>query len=179
MTTIATASASPLDEPCRPTVVCTVRVEQLPAVLLSGGDYSVSIDDGRRQALPSSGEVQVMIVEPVVVRLDGAAYEGSVQMSPDDCGGDLVHVIEAAPKPAKLLFQAGALPLSELIVRCVDGCPYQWRTADNFPELPFPRGDTETLVELEFKARGHRSQVDAFKLSPGENQVRVSLERIR
>ncbi|PRQ04488.1 hypothetical protein ENSA5_07190 [Enhygromyxa salina] len=171
-------SASPLDEPCRPTVLCEVRVEDLPAVLLASGDYAVSVSDGRRQALPSSGELQVMVYEPVVVKLDGAAFEGSVELSPDACDGH-AHVIHAAPKPAQLLFQAGAVPLSELIVSCVAGCPYQSRTADSFPELPFPRGETEALVELEFKARGHRSHADSFKLSPGQNPIRVSLERIR
>lgn len=167
--------------------MCSVEVEELPAVLLTGGDYELSVTAsdqspalacaGTRQPLASSGEAQLRIDEPVVVCLHGAAYQGSVQLSPSDCTDDSVHVIHATPKPAKLLFQAGALPLSELSISCVSGCPYQTRTADSFPELPFPRGEHELIIELEFRARGHRRAVDDFMLSPGDNEIRVSLQR--
>jgi hypothetical protein len=164
-----------------------VDVEDLPAVLRMGGDYELSVAavalgsepacGDARQPLPASGATLLEIAEPVIVCLHGAAYEGSVRLAPSDCSGDAVHVIHATPKPAKLVFQAGALPLSELSISCVSGCPYQSRTADSFPELPFPRGEHELIVTLEFRARGHRKAVADYKLSPGDNAVRVSLQR--
>lgn len=171
------AAAGPID-PCRPTVVCTVEVEELPAVLLASGGYQLVVSGQVPVPLPTTGVAHVAIHEPVIVRLDGAAYHGSVSIDPADCGGDAVHVIRAAPRPARLVVQAGAVPLSELIISCVSGCPYQARPADDFPELPFSRDDTELVVELEFKARGHRSQTEEFKLNPGDNPIRVTLERI-
>lgn len=167
--------------------MCSVKVEELPAVLRMGGDYELSVTafspdvapacGETRQPLASSGEAKIHVDEPVLVCLHGAAYQGSVQLSPSDCVADTVHVIHATPKPAKLVFQAGALPLSELSISCVNGCPYQTRTADSFPELPFPRGEHELIVELEFRAIGHRRMVDEFMLSPGDNEIRVSLQR--
>jgi hypothetical protein len=147
-------------------------------VLLAGGDYELRIPGQSPTPLPTTGRAHVAIHEPTVVRLEGAAYHGSVSLNPSACGEDEVHVITAAPKPAKLVFQAGALALSELIVSCVSGCPYQTRAAEGFPTLPFPRGDTELVVELEFKARGHRAQVAEFKLTPGDNPIRVTLQRV-
>ncbi|MFO7565732.1 MAG: hypothetical protein R6X02_24025 [Enhygromyxa sp.] len=171
------ASASPI-EPCRPTVVCTVEVEGLPAVLQASGGYQLIVSGQSPVPLPSSGVAHVALHEPSLVRLDGAAYQGSVSINPAECEGDTVHVIEAAPRPARLSFQAGAVPLSELIVSCLSGCRHRSRPADSFPELPFSREKTERVVELEFKARGYRSQIDEFRLTPGDNPIRVSLQRI-
>ncbi|KIG16970.1 serine/threonine protein kinase [Enhygromyxa salina] len=168
-----------------------MQVQELPAVLQMSGDYQLSTKvfepnaeasperacGDPQQPLPASGEAQIEIAAPVTVCLHGAAYEGALQLSPSDCGADAVHVIHATPKPAKLSFQAGALPLSELSISCVAGCPYQSRTVETFPELPFPRGEHELIVELEFRARGHRRAVEEFKLSPGDNLLRVSLQR--
>src|SRR5690606_6285605 len=139
------AVASPVD-PCRPTVVCTVEVRELPAVLLHSGGYELAVVGHNKLPLPSTGVAHVAIVEPTVVRLEGPAYQGSVSIDPADCGGDAIHVIQAAPKPAKLIFQAGAVPLSELSVSCVSGCRYQARMADSFPELPISSDDVERVV---------------------------------
>lgn len=174
------ADASPTD-PCRPpvpTVVCEVKVEQLPVVLLGSTSYELVVGGHNRLPLPSTGVAHVSIEGPTIVRLDGPAYHGSVSIDPADCGDDAVHVIEAGPKPARLFFEAGTVPLSELIVTCVNGCPYQMRPADDFPELPFSREDTELLVELQFKARGYRSQSIEFRLTPGDNEIRVLLQAI-
>lgn len=172
----ARAGASPID-PCRPTVVCTVKVEALPAVLLHSGGYQI-VAGHSSVPLPSSGVAHVSIHEPTIVRLDGAAYHGSVSINPTECEGDTVHVIEAAPRPARLVFQAGAVALSELIVNCLSGCPYKARPADDFPEVPFSRDETERVIELEFKALGYRSQTDEFRLTPGINPIRISLQRV-
>lgn len=183
LVTAAAGHAGPLEQPQQPAVMCSVKVEDLPAVLRMGGDYELSVaasepgSEPTRQPLPASGEAQIEIADSVIVCLHGAAYQGSVQVSASDCQGDAVHVIHATPKPAKLWFQAGALPLSELSISCLSGCPYQTRTADSFPELPFGRGEHELIVKLEFRARGHRRAVQEFKLSPGDNDVRVSLQR--
>jgi hypothetical protein len=171
------AAASPI-APCRPTVVCTVEVERLPAVLLSSGGYELAVSGQPAIPLPSSGIVHVAIAEPVVVRLDGAAYQGSVSINPADCGGEAIHTIEAGPKPARLVFQAGDVPLSELVVSCVSGCSYKMRPADGFPELPFSDDEPELHVELSFKARGYRSRTVEFKLNPGDNPIRVTLDKI-
>jgi hypothetical protein len=176
---LASIAASP-DEPCepsRPTVVCKVQVEELPAVLRGSGSYEI-VWGHKRVPLPGSGAVHVALDEPTVVRLDGPAYHGSVSIDPADCSDEAVHVIEAGPKPAKLIFQAGAVPLADLIVSCVSGCPYQLRPADNFPELPFSREDTELAVKLEFKAPGHRARTIEFRLTPGDNTIRVTLQEL-
>jgi hypothetical protein len=171
------AGASPI-EPCRPTVVCMVKVEELPAVLLASGGYQLIVSGQSPIPLPSSGLAHVALHEPSIVRLDGAAYHGSVSVNPAECEGDAVHTIEAAPKPARLVFQAGAVPISDLVVSCVSGCRHKTRPADDFPDLPFSREKTEMVVELEFKARGYRSQIDEFRLTPGQNSIRISLQRI-
>ena len=90
--------------------------------------------------------------------------------NPADCGGEAVHTITATKRPARLEFQAGGVPLSDLVTSCIDGCPYQLRPADDFPELPFPATTNELAIELEFKARGHRSETPEYRLSPGTNQ---------
>lgn len=161
-------------------VSCSIKVTQLPAVLLAGGEYELFVPGHGPVPLPSSGEAALALelAEPVLVRLRGATYQGSVEVDPAACGAQQVHVIEAAPKPAKLWFQPGAVPLSQLIVSCVAGCPHALRFADNFPELPFPGEAMEMVVEFEFKARGHRSQVVEYKLTPGDNHIRVSLQRV-
>lgn len=174
------ADASP-DDPCQPpvpTAVCEVKVEQLPVVLLGSTSYELVIGGHNRIPLPTTGIAHVSLQEPTIVRLDGPAYHGSVSIDPADCGDDAVHVIAAGPKPARLSFEAGQVPLSELIVSCVDGCPYQMRPADDFPELPFSRDDTELLVELEFKARGYRARTIELKLTPGDNEILVLLDAI-
>ena len=178
ITVLATrAGASPID-PCRPTVVCTVKVEELPAVLLASGGYQLVVSGHNPVPLPSTGVAHVALHEPSVVRLDGATYHGSVSINPADCEGDAVHIIEAAAKPARWIFQAGAVPVSELVVSCVSGCPHKNRRAETFPELMFSRNETEMVVELEFKARGYRSQVGEFRLTPGTNTIRISMQSI-
>lgn len=174
------AAASPTD-PCRPpvpTVVCTVKVEELPAVLFGSGSYELVVGGHQRMPLPSTGLTHVTIEKPTIVRLDGPAYHGSISINPADCGEDAVHVIEAGPKPARLLFQAGDVPMSELIVDCVSGCAHELRPADAFPEIPFSPDETELVVELLFRARGYRSRPVEFKLTPGDNKIRVTLEKI-
>ncbi len=171
------AGASPID-PCRPTVVCSVEVEELPAVLLNSGGYELVVSGRPATPLPSTGVAHIALYEPTVVRLVGDAYQGSVSIDPADCSGDAVHTITAAPKPAKLLFQAGDVPLSELVVSCVDGCAHRLRPADDFPDLPVSRDAPELSVKLEFKARGHRSRTGEYRLHPGDNRVRVTLDRI-
>jgi hypothetical protein len=174
------AAASPNPGPCEPpvpTVVCAVKVEKLPAVLVGSGSYEIVVGP-KRTPLPSKGVAHVSIHEPTVVRLDGPAYHGSVSIDPADCGDDAVHVIEAGPKPARLIFQAGAVPLSELIVSCVKGCPYELRPADAFPELPLSRDDIEVVVELEFKATGYRARRIEFRLNPGDNTIRVTMQEL-
>src|SRR5690554_3135522 len=87
------AAASPI-EPCRPTVVCTVKVEELPAVLLASGGYTLSVSGQVDIPLPSSGQADIAISEAVTVRLSGTTYHGAVAIDPAQCGGDDVHVIE-------------------------------------------------------------------------------------
>jgi len=159
-------------------VTCTVNVVDLPAALLSGGDYSISgpeID----QPLTGSNKVEIEISEQqrTTVRLSGASYAGSVVLDPQDCKKGIVRNLQAAPKPAVLVFQAGAIPQSNLIVSCLSGCSWEDRTAKSFPSLNFPRGQTEMLVELEFKAPNYRSKRDSFKLTPGRNTIRINLEK--
>lgn len=172
--------ASPTD-PCRlpvPTAVCEVKVEKLPAVLLGSSSYELVVGGHQRLPLPSKGVAHVSIQAPTIVRLDGPAYHGSVSIDPADCGDDAVHVIEAGPKPARLIFQAGGVPLSELSVSCVSGCSYRMRPADAFPDLPFPADETEIAVELEFKASGYRARTEEFRLTPGDNPIRVTLREL-
>jgi hypothetical protein len=173
---LASMDASAL-EPSASVVMCTIVVERLPAASLVGG-YELLIAGQDAIPLPGSGRVMVSIVEPVVVMLGGAAYHGSVDVDPEDCGADVVHILEATRKPAKLLFQTGAVPLSDLVVSCVSGCEHRLRPAERFPELPLPEDDLELVVALEFKARGHRSQIAEYKLHPGDNTIRVSLQRL-
>jgi len=173
----ARAAASPSGPSSTP-ATCTIKVEELPAVLLASGDYELLVTGQVQLQLPSSGQVEITITQPTVVRLSGTTYHGSVTVEPADCGGEQPHVIVAAPKPAKLVFQAGAVPLSQLVVSCLAGCPHQLRPAAHFPELPFSRDTTEAIVELEFKARGHRSKTMEYRLTPGENLIRVSLQAI-
>jgi len=171
------AEASPND-PCRPpvpTVVCEVKVEKLPAVLLGSSSYELVVAGHQRLPLPSKGVTHVSIQEPTIVRLDGPAYHGSVSIDPADCGDDAVHVIEAGPKPARLSFETGAVPISDLSVSCLSGCPYKWRPADDFPDLPLAPDDIELVIKLQFKARGYRSRTEEFKLTPGENKIRVTM----
>lgn len=171
-----TSHANPLDDPCRDRVACTVAVEGLPASSLASGEYELAVSGAGQQPLPGDGLATVQISGSVTVRLVGAAYEGELELSPKDCEGEAVHVLAATVKPARLLFQAGAVAPAELIVSCVAGCPYENKRADRFPVLPFGRGQTEAVVELSFKARGHRSTTAEFKLSPGDNVLRVTME---
>jgi hypothetical protein len=173
----ALVNAGPLDEPCRPTAVCTISVEDLPAVVLSSGDYSLTTTDGNCTTLPTTGTAKLAISGRTTVQLHGPAYEGSVELSPADCSDEAEHVLRAKPRPAKIAFRAG-VPLSELVVSCVEGCPYEAQLAERFPELPFSREQTERIISLEFKARGYRTGQQVIKLSPGMNLVRVNLEKI-
>jgi hypothetical protein len=44
--------------------------------------------------------------------------------------------------------------------------------------LMLPEDSLELVVELEFKAVGHRARTFEFKLYPGVNQLRVGLQRL-
>ena len=168
------ATSAPVAETV--SVECTVEVDDLPAVLLAGAEYELLVPGHAAVAVPRNGIARVNIDEPSIVRLDGPTYTGAVSIDPVHCG-DVVYTLEAVPKPAKLWF-VSAIPLSELVVTCVRGCSYHMRTADQFPELTLPEDSPELVVELEFKAIGHRARTYEFKLHPGENQLRVGLQRL-
>ena len=158
-------------------VACTVHVQDLPAALLAGGDYDLLVPGQGRKPLSASGQVQIDVTDFTTIRLTGDTYAGSAVLAPEDCRNNVVQVLQAAPKPAKLVFQPGAIPLTKLIVSCVNGCSYDKRTANSFPKLNFQRGETEMVVELEFKSTGYRSKTDEFKLTPGDNPIRINLEK--
>jgi eukaryotic-like serine/threonine-protein kinase len=157
-------------------IECLVSVTDLPAALLAGGDYGLFVPGQGRKGLPASGELQVLVGDKVTVRLVGDAYAGSLVLDPEDCRSGAPQTLEAAPKAAELVFQAGAIPLTQLIVSCVDGCVFDKRRANAFPTLAFPRGETEKVVKLEFKAANYRSDIKEFKLAPGKNPIRITLE---
>jgi tRNA A-37 threonylcarbamoyl transferase component Bud32 len=164
--------------PSRPSseTECSVSVTDLPASLLAGGDYALSIPGQGRKPLPTSGSLPILIGDKMTITLAGDTYTGSLVLDPEKCRGGAVQTLQATPKPAKLVFEAGAISATQLSVSCVDGCSYVKQTAKSFPQLPFPRGETEMLVELEFKAANYRSHIENFKLTPGTNQIRVTLE---
>jgi tRNA A-37 threonylcarbamoyl transferase component Bud32 len=157
-------------------IECLVRVTDLPASLLAGGDYELLVPGQGRMPLPASGELTILVGDKVTIRLAGSAYGGSRLLDPEDCRGGATQTLPAAPKPAKLSFQAGAIPSTQLIVSCVEGCIYDKRFANSFPPLEFRRGETEKVVKLEFKATNYRSDTKEFKLTPGNNQIRITLE---
>jgi eukaryotic-like serine/threonine-protein kinase len=159
-------------------VECLVSVTDLPAALLAGGDYALYVSGQGSMPLPASGELPVVITDKIGIRLVGATYAGSLTLEPENCRGGEPQILQAAPKPAKLQFQAGAIPLAQLSVSCVTGCSYAKRTANSFPSLGFPSGETEMVVELEFKAANYRSRIDEFKLTPGNNPIRINLEQL-
>ena len=159
-------------------VECRIAVQDLPAALLAGGDASLTVPGQGAKTLPASGEITIEIADEdkVVVRLLAQTYAGSLTLDPEDCRSGEVQFLQAAPKPAKLLFQAGAIPSSQLIVSCKSGCTYQKKTANTFPTLNFPRGETEMVVELEFKAASYRSKTETYNLFPGNNPIPINLE---
>jgi serine/threonine-protein kinase len=159
-------------------VECSVSVTDLPASLLAGGDYALTGPGQARISLPPSGSLSILVTDKRTVRLDGASYTGSLVLDPENCRGGAVQTLPATPKPAKLNFQAGAIPLTKLSVSCVRGCSYDKQTASSFPSLAFPRGETEMIVELEFKAANYRSDTKEFKLTPGNNSIRITLEQL-
>ncbi|PRP97109.1 Serine/threonine-protein kinase PrkC [Enhygromyxa salina] len=158
-------------------VDCTVKVLDLPAALLAGGDYDLVVSGQGRQPLPPEGELVIAVTETTRVRLSGDTYGGSLILNPENCKDGQVQSLQAAPMPARLIFQAGEIPPSKLIVNCVAGCTYQKKTANSFPSLNFQRGETEMLVKLEFKSTGFRAKTDEYKLTPGNNQIRITLEK--
>jgi hypothetical protein len=164
--------------PSRPNneVECLVTVTDLPAALLDGGDYALSVPGQGRKPLPANGSLSIPVSDKVKVQLTGVAYTGSLVLDPQKCSRGDVQTLQATPKPAKLNFQAGAIPLSKLIVSCVKGCSLEKRFANSFPALMFPRGETEMIVELEFKATNYRSDTKEFKLTPGNNPIQITLD---
>ncbi|KIG12289.1 serine/threonine protein kinase [Enhygromyxa salina] len=158
-------------------VPCTVHVQDLPASLLAGGDYHLLVPKQGIKPLSASGKVQIDITEYTTVRLTGASYTGSAVLAPDDCRTGDPQILLATSKPAQLVFQPGAIPLTQLIVSCLEGCGADKRTANNFPKLNFQRGETEMVVKLEFKSAGYRSKTEEFKLTPGINPIRINLEK--
>jgi hypothetical protein len=166
--------------PSRPSseIECSVSVTDLPAALLAGGDYALSVPGQGRKPLPTNGSLSILVGDKMTITLAGDTYTGSLVLDPESCRGGAVQTLPATPKPAKLVFQAGEIPLRQLIVSCVDGCTHVKKTANSFPQLAFPRGETEMRVELEFKAANYRSKTEAFKLTPGNNPIRITLEQL-
>jgi tRNA A-37 threonylcarbamoyl transferase component Bud32 len=156
-------------------VECSVSVIDLPASLLVGGDYRLSVPGQGNTPLPKNGSLTIPVGDKLRIRLMGDAYDGTLVLEPEKCR-DGVQTLQATPKPAKLSFQAGAIPLAQLSVSCVRGCTLDKRTANNFPTLAFPAGETEMQVELEFKATNYRSRTQEYKLNPGNNPIRITLE---
>jgi serine/threonine-protein kinase len=159
-------------------VTCTVHVKDLPAALLAGGDYELLIPGQGRKPLSASGQVQIDVTDFTAIGLTGDTYAGQTVLAPEDCRNGIVQVLQAEPKPAELVFQPGAIPLTNLIVSCLDGCAYDKRTANSFPKLKFQRGETEMVVELEFKSTGYRAKTEEFKVTPGKNLIRINLEKV-
>jgi hypothetical protein len=157
---------------------CSVSVTDLPAALLAGGDYTLNVPGQGRLPLPTTGQLPILVSETTTIRLVGDTYVGSLLLDPKRCQGGDIQTLQATPKPAKLVFQAGEIPLTKLIVSCVDGCSYDKKTANSYPQLAFPRGETEMRVTLEFKAANYRSKIDDFRLTPGNNPIRITLEQL-
>jgi eukaryotic-like serine/threonine-protein kinase len=160
------------------TATCKVRIEDLPAALLDSGDYDLNVPGQGHTPIPANGQVEVTVDRKTTVRLAGDKFTGSVTIDPEHCKAGVSYVISAAPKPAKLHFQAGAIPLSDLIVSCVSGCTYRDTMASVFPDLKFRRGETERAIMLEFKSKGYRSDSKEFKINSGSNPIRINLERL-
>jgi hypothetical protein len=137
-----------------------VSVTDLPAALLAGGDYTLNVPGQGRLPLPTTGQLPILVSETTTIRLVGDTYVGSLLLDPKRCQGGDIQTLQATPKPAKLVFQAGEIPLT------------------SSPQLAFPRGETEMRVTLEFKAANYRSKIDDFRLTPGNNPIRITLEQL-
>jgi tRNA A-37 threonylcarbamoyl transferase component Bud32 len=170
-----TGSTGPDERPREETVRCTVRVEGLPAAALNGRTYKLYIPAQRTEDLPASGELVVEISQKTDVALRGDSYGGSIRLDPAVCRTE-VAVLHAEVKPAQLVFQAGEIPLDQLIVSCEAGCTHTNKAANRFPKLPFAKGQTEMEVTLGFKAVNYRKLSDRYRLKPGVNTIKVGLE---
>jgi hypothetical protein len=147
-------------------------------VVLADGEYDLNVKGKGHTPLPETGQVEIEIERKTSVSLSGGEqFEGSVTLDPEDCKAGIRHVIQAANRPAKLVFQAG-FPASELSVSCISGCSHSDVVGSKFPKIPFERGETERQIELEFKAQGYRSKKKQYTIAPGPNTLRVNLERI-
>jgi len=162
------------------TVTCRVTVEDLPWAVLNNGEYELSVTGKGKVPLPPSGKVEIEIPSDrqATVRLVGDTFHGQVRLYPEDCTAGTTKVIQAAPKPAKLIFQAGAIPLSDLSVSCSSGCSHRDQLASSFPPINFEAGETERQIKLEFKSKGYRSDKDEYTITPGTNTIPINLEKI-
>ncbi len=156
---------------------CTLRVEGLPAATLAGGTYRLYLPSKGDIDLPSSGEVVVELSQETDVVLRGDSYGGDMRVNPKKCPAT-VAVLHAEVKPAQLVFQAGEIPLDALIVSCEDGCVSSKVAADRFPKLSFAKGQTEMEITLTFQSNKYRKSTgNRFRLNPGENTLKVRLEK--
>jgi eukaryotic-like serine/threonine-protein kinase len=168
-----TGGAKPPEGPSK--VRCTVVVEELPVGLLKDGDYRLSFL-GETQTLPASGTLEIEISKRTTVTLKGDSFQGWVVLDPSECKAQVRKRLIAAPKPARLNFQASIIPLSEVSVSCISGCTTPKPVlADRFPPLKFERGETEMQIELEFKAEGYRPASKQVTVYPGNNSIKVKL----
>lgn len=164
-----------------PLVTCVVVVEDLPKVVLANGDYDLIVA-GNRVPVPASGEVQVEIARTTTVLLRGSGGEnrftGTVRLNPADCKAGARTPLQAGPMPAKLNFQAGAIPLGSISVSCKKGCSHRDKIANKFPRIDFARGETERQIKLEFKSNGYRSNTQEYLITPGNNWLQIDLDKI-
>ncbi len=155
---------------------CRIRVDGLPAAVLAGGDYSLSIA-GTHRGLPTSGELKISTVGKTKVSLIGDSYSGVIYVDEEHCKSG-TQVLRARTRPAVLNFQAGAIPLEELSVTCKSGCSVRDRPASSFPSLPFPKNSTEMVVVLVFRSKHYSKREEEIRLYPGKNKVVVSLQKL-
>ncbi|NVB41697.1 protein kinase [Pseudenhygromyxa sp. WMMC2535] len=155
---------------------CTLEIEGLPAAVLAGGDYRLSVA-GTGKNLPARASVELEVAPRTRVSLVGESYEGAVILDQSSCSAGPV-ILRARSKPAVLSFQSAEIPLKELSVSCKKGCSVKDRRASNFPSLPFSRNETEMFVTLVFKAKSYREETQELRLTPGTNTVVVSLEKL-
>ncbi|HVI01531.1 MAG TPA: protein kinase [Enhygromyxa sp.] len=165
-------------EPAKQLVTCIVIVEGLPAVALADGEYEVVVSGGARVPLPQSGQVEVQIEHKTSVWLSPKdKYRASDTLDPVDCKAGVIR-LRADPAPAKLNFQAGAIPLASISVSCISGCAHQDRVASKFPVVPLDRGETERWIELEFKSKGYKPKPKKYLIVSGNNSLSINLDKI-